>query len=120
MSCSVFSVVLVVRFLLVVRCVLVVLFVRGHAVPPPSSSMISPVAVFTAGAAGAAWARATTTASAVFRPMPGTSQICSIVACRSRFTEPKCLINACFRVSPRPGTASSGLVRMRFVRLDRW
>ncbi len=38
-----------------------------------SSSMISPVAVFTAGAAGAALARATAIVSAVLRPMPGTS-----------------------------------------------
>lgn len=40
-----------------------------------SSSMISPVAVFTAGAAGSARAKAATIVSAVLRPMPGTSQI---------------------------------------------
>lgn len=82
--------------------------------------MISPVAVFTAGAAGAAWARATAIDSAVLRPMPGTSQIWSIVADRSFFTEPKCLINACLRVSPRPGTSSSGLALKRRARLVRW
>ncbi len=82
--------------------------------------MISPVAVFTAGAAGVALARATATVSAVLRPMPGTSQIWSIVAALSFFTEPKCLISACLRVSPRPGTSSSGLERKRLARLTRW
>ncbi|KPC81729.1 hypothetical protein ADK82_14930 [Streptomyces sp. NRRL S-4] len=81
--------------------------------------MISPVAVFTAGAAGAAAAKATATDSAVLRPIPGTSQISSIVACLSFLTEPKCLINACLRVSPRPGTSSRGLLRMRLARLAR-
>src|SRR5207248_9106611 len=46
----------------------------------PSSSMISPVAVFTAGADGAAPASAAATDSAVLRPMPDTSQISSLVA----------------------------------------
>ncbi|CAM5588722.1 hypothetical protein SCALM49S_00499 [Streptomyces californicus] len=82
--------------------------------------MISPVAVFTAGAAGAVAARAAATDSAVLRPIPGTSQIWSIVACRSFFTEPKCLIRACLRVSPRPDTSSRGLERIRLARLARW
>ncbi|CAM5534039.1 hypothetical protein SALBM217S_01356 [Streptomyces griseoloalbus] len=45
---------------------------------------------------------------------PGTSQIWSIVAGRSCFNEPKCLIRACLLVSPRPGTSSRGLERMRW------
>lgn len=84
-----------------------------------SSPTISPVAVLTA-TEGADCARVAATARAVLRPMPGTSQICSTVAARSLRTEPKCLTRACLRVSPRPGTSSRGLVRMRLERLARW
>ncbi len=83
--------------------------------------MISPVAVFTANVVGVREDNAATTVSAVRRPIPGTSQICSTVAARSFFTEPKCLSSAVRRVSPSPGTASRPppLVR-RLARLARW
>lgn len=69
---------------------------------------------------GTAPARAAARVSAVLRPMPGTSQIWSIVACLSFFTEPKCFSRACLRLSPRPGTSSSGPDFSRLPRLLRW
>ena len=74
----------------------------------------------TAGAAGPPSASAASTVSAVFRPMPGTSQISSTEALRSRLTEPKCFSSAFLRVSPRPGTASSGPFLIDCARLPRW
>ncbi len=92
----------------------------GTASSSAPSSRISPVAVFTANAAGVRDANAAATVSAVRRPMPGTSQSSSTVAARSFFSEPKCFSSAWRRVSPRPGTESSSPAVSRLDRLLRW
>ena len=85
-----------------------------------SSSMISPVAVFTAGAAGAAWARAAATVSAVLRPMPGTSQICSIVACSQPLHRAEMLDQRLLAGLAEAGHGVQRAGRMRLARLVRW
>ena len=64
--------------------------------------------------------RAATTASAVRRPIPGTSVMSSMVADRSRFSEPNFFISAFRRVSPSPGMPSSADVVIALERFCRW
>ena len=77
------------------------------------------MAVFTEVGLGEV-ATASAIAVAVRVPIPGTWAISSMVAARSFFSDPKCLISVLRRTSPSPGTSSRRLSTIVLERRDRW